>query len=182
MSDKVALRYVAFLRGINVGGSKKVPMKDLKEAFESLGLSNVRTLLASGNVIFDSPIESPARLQDDIENKLNEAFGFPVKTIVKNLRDIQKLVALAPFKDIKVTKNMRLFVTILPERPDKRLKVPYETPDGSFRILKVTDDAVFSIFTIMETRWATGVNIIEKQFGKDVTTRNWNTILKIGGM
>ncbi|MEW6195571.1 MAG: DUF1697 domain-containing protein [Bacteroidota bacterium] len=172
-------RYAAFLRGINVGGNKKVPMTELKNMLEKMGLKNVKTILASGNVVFDSIEKNIKLLGDSIEKKLNETFGFPARTLVYNFRDVEKMIALDPFKGIEVTKDIRLYVTLLSEKPKSKLKVPYVSPDSSFSILKVTDNAIFSVLSVQDTRTVDAMSIIEKEFGKDVTTRNWNTILKL---
>ena len=179
VANKPNTLYVAFLRGINVGGYKKVPMSDLKRIFEGMGFGNVRTLLASGNVIFDFDNTSETILEKRIESNLENAFGFPIKTLIIEMNDIKNIVASEPFKGIEVTQQMRLFVTLLNRKPTAKLTVPFTTPDGSFRILQVTDKAVFSVFTVMSAPWSAGVNLIEKEFGPDVTTRNWNTILKV---
>ncbi len=172
-------RYTAFLRGINVGGNKKVPMEKLRSMLEKMGFKNVKTILASGNVVFDAEKKNTKLLGESIEKKLNETFGFPARTLVYNFRDIEKMIALDPFKGIEVTKDIRLYVTLLSEKPKIKLKIPYVSPDSSFRILKVTDNAIFSVLSVQDSRTLDAMSIIEKEFGKDVTTRNWNTIQKI---
>lgn len=171
--------YAAFLRGINVGGNKKVPMAELKSMLEKMGFKNVKTILASGNVIFDSVKSNATLLSEAIEKKLKETFGFEARTLVYDFRDIEKMIALDPFKGIKVTEDVRLYVTLLAQKPDSKLKAPHVSPDSSFRILKVTGIAIFSVLSVKDSRTVDAMSIIEKEFGKDVTTRNWNTMLKL---
>ena len=84
-------RYVALLRGINVGGKNKIPMAELKKGFEELGFEEVKTYLNSGNVIFSSDKEDVEKLKKQIETMINEQFGFEIPVFVipqERLRDI----------------------------------------------------------------------------------------------
>ena len=174
-------KYAAFLRGINVGGNKPVPMERLKKAFESLGFRNVRTLLASGNVLFEAPSPNAPPLVKKIERKLKRTFGHEIGTIIRPVGELQDLADSNPFKGIKVTPRTRLFVTFLSEEPKTSLKIPYESPDKSFRILRLTNGEVCSVLTL-GPQWAKNLrqmNILEKEFGKKITTRNWNTVARV---
>lgn len=87
------MRYIALLRGINVGGNRKVGMKELRAAFEKMGYSDVSTYINSGNVIF----ESKTRVEKDVlEKALKKTFGFDIPTLVKSERDIQKIGRAIP--------------------------------------------------------------------------------------
>src|SRR4051812_43614302 len=97
------LRFVALLRGINVGGNKKVPMADLKKMMEKMGYKEVKTLLNSGNVMFDAAEKSPAAIKKAFEAQFEETFGFTSHTIIRPITEIEKLVKQNPFKGIKVT-------------------------------------------------------------------------------
>ncbi len=140
--------YVALLRGINVGGHKLVSMNRLRQAFESLGFKNVRTLLASGNVLFSAPPLDRDRLVRRIEARLEKTFGHEISVIVRTLEELQPLVDLNPFRGIRVTPRTRLFVTFLSEKPRTRLKIPYLSPDKSFRILRRTRGELCSVLTL----------------------------------
>ncbi len=146
-------KYAAFLRGINVGGNKPVSMESLKKAFESLGFRNVKTLLASGNVLFEARSANAGTLVKRIEEKLEQTFGHEIGTIVRTLEELQDLADLDPFKGIKVTPRTRLFVTFLSEKPKTSLKIPYESPDKSFRIIRLTNREVCSVLTL-GPQWA----------------------------
>lgn len=172
--------YVAFLRGINVGGHKKVVMEDLRQAFAGWGFQNVKTVLASGNVVFQSPMTSPGGLVPTIQDKIKETFGLEVSVILRTLPEIQGLVNASPFKEITVTPQTRLYVTLLSEKPESALKIPYESPEKDFQILRVSNSEVCSVLTLApNSRTVDYMSILEKEFGKNITTRNWNTIVKI---
>jgi uncharacterized protein (DUF1697 family) len=175
-----ATTYVALLRGINVGGNKKVPMADLKKILELMGYKNVKTLLASGNVLFDALKTDLISLTKKIAAKLETSFGFTIPVLMRTKEEIQKLVKSDPFKGIKVTPDIRLYVTFLSEKPKSALKIPFKSADGDFVILRVTDDAVISVLDLSKGMGTIdSMAIIEKEFGKNVTTRNWNTVLKL---
>lgn len=89
------MKYVALLRGINVGGNRKVEMKILRQLFESLDFKNVTTYLNSGNVIFESNINQE-ELQKIIEKELKLKFGFEIKTLIKNEKEVRKIANAIP--------------------------------------------------------------------------------------
>src|SRR5258708_35538765 len=95
------IRHIAFLRGINVGGKKVIKMEDLRRVFESLRFKNVRTFIASGNVIFDSPELDRKALSKKIERALFKAFSHRVPAVLLTAREVQEIVRRNPFKSIK---------------------------------------------------------------------------------
>ena len=177
------ISYVAFLRGINVGGNKTISMARLREAFESLGLHNVKTLLASGNVLFETGATGARALTQTIEQKISKTFGLEVSVILRTRRQLEQLAAANPFRGIPVTPRTRLFVTFLSEKPGTGLKIPYESPDKSFRILRLADRDVCSVLNLgpQGAKNLRQMDILEKEFGKKITTRNWNTVRKCLG-
>lgn len=172
-------QFVAFLRGINVGGVL-VKMVDLKEVFASLGFQNIRTLLASGNVIFEANNTEQDKLVSVIEQGLEKQFGRHIDVLVRKMTEIQRLVNSDPFKGIPVTPATRLNVTFFTEPSTSSLKIPYESPGKNLRIVSVAEGAIASVVTLIEGRGTVDLmGFLEKQFGKKITTRGWNTIGKI---
>jgi uncharacterized protein (DUF1697 family) len=171
--------YVALLRGINVGGNKPVKMDALRKAFASLGHGDVRTLLASGNVLFHAPKTNEGLLTQSIKKMLAAKFGNS-GVILRTREDLQKITRINPFREIRVTPEVRLYVTFLSFKPATKLKTPHQSPARDFQILKVSGREVFSILTLTDRTQSTDLMMfIEKEFGREVTTRNWNTVLKI---
>jgi uncharacterized protein (DUF1697 family) len=171
--------YVAFLRGINVGGNKTIKMAELKTAFESLGLQNVKTLLASGNVLFATESPSSA-LAATIQDKLKQTFGFDVGVTLRSIEEIRNLVKLGPFKGIEVTPQTRLYVTFLPDKTAVDVKIPDQSPGQDYKILSMSNGAVFSMLTLTPSYKTNDLmTLLDKTFGKKVTTRNWNTVAAI---
>lgn len=176
-------RYIALLRGINVGGHKKIKMADLRAMFASLGFENTKTALASGNVAFDAESSGTDPLQAAIEQGIEATFGFIVSVIVMPREQVEHLVARDPFAGVEVTEDTRLYVTFLPEPTPTTLDIPYHAPAQDFTILCVTDTEVCSVLTLSPTsRTVDSMNILEQEFGKNITTRNWNTVEKLASL
>ncbi len=172
--------YAAFLRGVNVGGNRKLAMADVRQAFARLGFANVRTLLASGNVLFESPRKDVRGLVRTIEQGLAKACGMEVSVILRTRGELEKLLAADPFRGTRVTPRTRLFVTFLDETPKSKLKIPYLSPDKSYHILSLRDRNLCSVLTL-GPQWARNLrqmDILEKEFGKRITTRSWSTVGK----
>ncbi len=143
-------RYIAFLRGINVGGHKVIKMTELARLFESFGLDKVRTYIASGNVLFETPETDPGIVTQTIEDGLREALGYEIKVILRTISDLTDLVSSDPFKDPAQPEHARLYVTFLAEDSNSTLKLPYESSDGSLQILNKTSREVFSVVLLSE--------------------------------
>ena len=89
-------KYVALLRGINVGGNAKVEMVRLRAVFESLGHTNVSTYINSGNVLFESDKKDVLLLTGAIEHALKKEFGFPISTLLRDERTLRKVASAIP--------------------------------------------------------------------------------------
>lgn len=146
--------YVAFLRGINVGGNKKVPMATLKQLLSKLGFKQVQTLLNSGNVIFQTDQKN---LKQSIETAIKAHFGFEVATQVIAFAEIEKILKKQPFKNSLQNKNHRHYVTFVQDK-----------------------EPIFSVVDLGSKNTIDLMSKLEKEHGKNITTRNWNTLERIG--
>ena len=90
------MRYVALLRGINVGGKTLIKMEDLKACIEALGLDGVSTYIASGNVLFETSQRSAAKLEAKIESAIERRFQLPVKVVVLDRAEYGRIVKAIP--------------------------------------------------------------------------------------
>jgi uncharacterized protein (DUF1697 family) len=88
--------YVAFLRGINVGGKAMISMASLKETFQSLGLESVTTYINSGNVIFRAPAGAHRKLESGIERALDRSYHLPIRVVVRDIQEIADTLAHTP--------------------------------------------------------------------------------------
>jgi uncharacterized protein (DUF1697 family) len=175
------IKYCGFLRGINVGGNVLIKMADLKKVFEKMGFKNVQTLLASGNIVFESEQSDRKKLTDEIEMELKKKFKKDIKIILRSRDDLKKLQKAEPFKSIKITPDIRRYITFLPEKTNaKEITIPYSSEKGEFRIIESTPLEVFSVIDLSKGKGTVDyMKFLEKEFGSKITTRNWNTIEKV---
>lgn len=173
-------RYAAFLRGVNLGG-RTTRSADLVAAFTGMGFANARTLIASGNVLFDA--EDDADLGARIEAGLAATFGFEIGVVLRRLEALRDMVAAEPFKAIPADADAKRYVALLREPVGKSLPLPCGIP-GNFDILATTETDIFAVAWHMPNgRYGEGLDTLEKRLptGTLVTMRNWNTILKAVG-
>ena len=175
-------RWVAFLRGINLG-KRRVKNTELSRIFDELGFRDVKVLIFSGNVVFEAEESDEAKLTKIVEDGLRGALGYQVSTMLRTSPEVRALIDREPFKGIEVTKETRLYVTLLADKTKSEMKLPYESLGGELRILSRADREVFSVLTLVNgARSVDAMAIIEKEYGKGATTRNWNTILKAAAL
>ncbi len=172
-------KYVAFLRGINVGGHHKVPMAQLRQELERMGFENVVTILNSGNILFEADDHNPIKLEQEISEHLQNVFGFSVPTLLRKSDIIFSLNNDNPFRNIEITENTRLYVSFLREEPETDLPIPWSSEDGSYKIIKKKDKTVISVLDLSKSKTPKAMEALERCFGKNITTRNWNTILRL---
>lgn len=168
---------IAILRGINVGGKRKILMADLKSMCEKLGLKNVKTYIQSGNLIFNSDRQN-SELENDLEKAITEKFGFDVPVIVRTEKELEASINNNPFFD-KDADIKQLHLTFLKEKPskeniDKTLTYNYE-PDK----FKIDDKDTFIFCAGKYHKSKLTNNFFEKQLKVGATTRNWKTVLKL---
>jgi uncharacterized protein (DUF1697 family) len=116
-------RYAAFLRGINVGGSHRVKSPELRSVFEALGLADVQTFRASGNVIFVAPSEPPRELSARIEDGLQRSLGYEVETFLRTAEELRAITRMQPFTPAQVEASAgKIQVGMLSERPGSKAR------------------------------------------------------------
>ncbi|MFN7991388.1 MAG: DUF1697 domain-containing protein [Candidatus Micrarchaeia archaeon] len=167
--------YVAFVRGINVGG-KTVKMDALRKMFESLGYNDVSTFKASGNVIFDASGSEKANTKK-IESGLHKLIGSETRVILRAMDSLKEMVAGEPFKGVKDEPGTRLYVTFLPDGARPKTK---ERGDGTYS-MRAAGSEIYSVLS-PAAKTVDIMGMLDKEFGKVVTTRNWNTVTGIAGL
>lgn len=168
--------YVALLRGINSGKNPNTKMDVLKKAFEDLGFKNVKTVIASGNVIFETGATDTFTMAKKIEKGLTPVIGFRSDIIVRTIDEIHTLIKKNPFKKIKITPETRLYVTFINDKGKTSLKFPVE--GKGFTILGIFNEAVCSVIYLAETKTPDVMKVLDKHWSPN-TTRNWNTVERI---
>jgi len=162
-------KYVALLRGIgpanpNMHGSK------LKSVLEELGFQNIQTLISSGNVLFESDSKDIAAMEAMIEKAWPIKLGFNSTTIIRNQAQLQALVDLNPYKGAEHSRQSYLLVTFF-KQPPSGVKENYFSADGVNALCSVIDTTTAKTPDFMAK--------LEKSFGKDMTSRTWNTVQRI---
>ena len=152
-------------------------MEELGKLFTSLGFENVLTVIASGNVIFQTPEKDQVRLTQQIEKALLDSLGYEVKILLRNETHIHEMVKNDPFKGV-TDKEIKFFVTFIAKGLDQDIKLPLKFNDEGSEIIKVTDGEVYFL-RYPQGKTTEAMTFIDKMFGKYSTTRNWNTIQKI---
>jgi uncharacterized protein (DUF1697 family) len=166
-------RYAAVLRGVMPTNAK---MPALKAAFESAGFTDVKTILGSGNVVFTARKTPEATLERRAEAAMAAQLGRTFPTIVRSVADLQAIVAADPYADFPVSHGAKRVVTFLRAAPRAKLALPVEL-DGA-RVLCVRGREVYSDYT-RTPKGPVFMTLIEKTLGKEITTRTWDTVLKL---
>ncbi len=174
------MRYIALLRGINVGGHQ-VKMDALRRLFADLGLTNVGSYIQSGNVFFDSDEADRAALRARIEGHLRATLGYEVATCLRTVEEFAAIMALDPFAGIALQADMRFSVAFLAEEVAVETTLPYRTPKGDFALVAMTPRELFVVWYLADGRPGNGYGHLEKKFGVPATTRFWHTAAKILG-
>lgn len=165
-------RYVAFLRGV---GPMNARMPELKRCFESSGFTSVRTILSSGNVAFDARAAKPAALERKAEAAMQSVLGRAFGTIVRPSDFLRELVEVDPFAGLEMPAGAKRVVTFLRRPAEQPLALPIEQ-EGA-RILRMTDSEVFTAY-VPQPKSPAFMVLLERTFGRDVTTRSWDTVKK----
>jgi uncharacterized protein (DUF1697 family) len=170
--------YVALLRGINVGGNNKLPMKPLEEVCAAIGWTGARTHLQTGNIVFNASGKSDA-LEKQLERAIQEKFGFPITVVVRDAGNFEGYISQVPFAAEVVAdpSHVLLYISKLPPRADAA-KV--------LTSLARADEAVVVAGGVLWIYFPDGIGsskltpaVIDRAVGSTATGRNWNTVLKI---
>lgn len=166
-------RYAAFLRGVSPMNAK---MPALKKCFEGAGFADVETLLSSGNIVFSARVAAPPSLQRRAETAMKDQLGEAFLTIVRPVEALRAILARDPYRSFRLAAGAKRVVTFLRGRSGSKISLPIEL-DGA-RILCVEGGEVFSAY-LPGPRGPVFMSLIEKTFGKEVTTRTWDTVRKV---
>lgn len=151
----------------------------LRQVFEDLGFGNVRTVISSGNVLFESNSSAVRAMEATVEEALPKQLGFTSTTIIRSRQQLQVLVDRDPFKGIEHSGKTHLNVTFLKKKPRMKLTFPYRPKDRGYTILGLYDRDICSVIDLTSARTPDLMRWLEKEFGKDITTRTYKTVGRI---
>ncbi len=149
-------------------------MPEVKRAFEAAGFTNVVTLLSSGNVVFDSRAAKSPALEKKAESAMQKVLGRTFMTFVHPVDELKAMLESNPYKGLKVAKGAKRVVTFVRGTPAD-LKLPISRDGAS--ILKVEDNTAFSAYTRSD-KGPVFMVLLDRTFGKEQTTRTWETLEK----
>jgi uncharacterized protein (DUF1697 family) len=165
-------RYVAFLRGVSPLNAK---MPELKRSFEAAGFTNVKTVLSSGNVAFDARSASESSLERKAETSMQGSLGRTWYTVVRPVNALRSLLETDPYAAFSVPPNAKRVVSFLREHGTDKLALPIES--NGAQILSVVGREVFTAY-VPSDKGPVFMKLLENAFGRDITTRTWETVKK----
>lgn len=167
-------RYVALLRGVS---PMNASMPELKRCFEDAGFTDVKTLLSSGNVVFSTARPAAlATLQRRCEKAMLDGQGRSFMTLVRSTAYLQALLDSDPFGRLELPAGSKRVITFLPQ-PLAASPVALPVVSGQARILAVNGGEVLCSY-VPEAKGPVFMHLLEKTFGKAITTRTWDTVVR----
>ncbi|RNC87679.1 MAG: DUF1697 domain-containing protein [Winogradskyella sp.] len=171
--------YIALLRGINVGGHKKVPMAELRELLTKSGLENVTTYIQTGNVVFQSTKKDAKALENKIKKAILDYFGFEVAVMIRTRSHLESNFNSCPFSE-EIKKDS--YFAMLSDIPDADLvaeasKKVYENEE-----YKIIDDCLYLYCANGYGKAKFSLNYFERNLKVNATSRNYKTMEKLLAM
>jgi uncharacterized protein (DUF1697 family) len=166
-------RFVSLLRGINVGGQKRIGMAALITLYRSLGFENVRTYLQSGNVVFDAVDNDTVGLTNMVEGRIRQVFNLSAAVFLRTPDELHRIIQTNPFLKENAIDRDKLHVTFLSEVPMKKdLGVVFEGMDRFY--LNGSEIYLYCPAGYGKTRFSN--DYFERNLNLKATTRNWKTV------
>ena len=173
-------KYVAFLRGINVGGRRKILMADLKVLYQNLGYSNIVTYIQSGNVLFDSDTkESPKEMCEKITQAIKAQYDFDVPVIIRSVEEIEYILENNPFMTEEEGIINKLHLTFLSAIPAPENVEIAKSFDFSPDVFEIIGNNVFIYVGGSYHKTKLSNQFFEKKLKVRATNRNWKTVRKL---
>jgi len=172
------MRFVALLRGINVGGHKRVPMAELRGLCAELGWTNVASYIQSGNLVFDATGKA-AVLEGTLEAALAERFGFEITTLVRSARALRALPATNPFTEAASESPKFVMLLLAKAALDKRAAAELAPLARAGEEVVQVPGALWLHLPNGAARSKWSPTVLDRCAGSPATTRNWNTLSKL---
>jgi uncharacterized protein (DUF1697 family) len=172
------VKYIALLRGINVGGNSIIKMKDLKETVEKCDFRNVRTYIQSGNIVFESDNEDAGQIEAELEKCLMRSFESDLKVILRTGEQLAKVVSGVPAEWNK-NNDLRCYIAFV-KAPVTAGDVAQEVEPKQGVDFVAAGEGVVYMSTLLSGLTKSGfTRLIAKKVYKDVTMRNYTTVRKL---
>lgn len=168
--------FIALLRGINVGGHKKVPMAELRELLTDSGFQNVQTYIQSGNVILESSEDNAQKIEDVIQKAIIDHFGFEVSILVRTRQELQSVFDNCPFSEEKKINSYFMILHTVPATNLIESVSHISYPKEEFVII---DACIYFYCSIGYGKVKFNGNFFERKLKTSATTRNYKTMVKL---
>jgi uncharacterized protein (DUF1697 family) len=175
--------YIALLRAVNVGGHRPVTMSDLTKMIAGLGFSEVRSLLQSGNLVFQrgSPSEAGS-MESILEREARKRLGLETDFFVRTAREWAAVVVNNPFPDEARRDPSHLLVMFTKTAPNLRDVDALQTSVAGPEVLRAHGRHLYIVYPAGIGRSRLTNTLLERKLGKHLTARNWNTVLRLAAM
>jgi uncharacterized protein (DUF1697 family) len=175
-------RYALFLRGVNVGGNKKVPMADLRALIEREGFEDAATLLQSGNAVFSGPATTASALESRFERAIAKSIGVECDCMVRTAKEWDAVIAANPFSSEAKRDPGHLLVLVLRAAPAAGALTAVRKAIVGREKIEVAGRIAYAVYPDGQGTSKFTLPLIEKHLGTRGTGRNWNTVLKIAAL
>jgi uncharacterized protein (DUF1697 family)/GNAT superfamily N-acetyltransferase len=176
---KESSKFVAFLRGINVGGRKIIKMEELNHLLTSAGYMEVHTLIQSGNVIFTTAEKPVPELENDLEALLKLNLGLDVRVLIRSMDELKRMARSQPFSELKIQGRSKFYLSLLSSHSNVKISLPLFSANKDLEVTRIDGRQAYIVSHEINGRFGFPNNFIEEILGVEATTRNWNTIEKL---
>lgn len=173
------MKYLALLRGINVGGKNIISKEELRDLFEGLGFKNIKTYIQSGNIFFITEEKSLTKLTSDIEQALSQRFSYAARAVVYSQSQYETMLGSAPegWGTNELEKHNALF--LIEENSVQGIIEKIPAPKPNIESITVTENVIFWSISKEHQTKTSYMKLSKLPFYKEVTIRNHNTVSKL---
>lgn len=168
--------YIVLLKGINVGGHKKVPMAELRDLLTKSAYENVKTYIQSGNVILESSQKSIPKIEVQIKKDILDHFGFEVPVLIKTRKDLKRIFNDSPFSEEEKQKS---YFIMLYDTPDSELVKVASEKVYEGEEYQIINDCIYYYSAKGFGQSKFNTNFFERKLNTFATARNYNTMVKL---
>jgi uncharacterized protein (DUF1697 family) len=172
------MKYVALLRGINVGGNNVIKMELLRACFEAGGFQQVMTYIQSGNVLFESDEENRAKLTKNIEARVSQTFKYSARIVVRSYTEMQKVVSEAP-DDWNTRTDLRCNIAFIKDPVTASEAFQEILPQEGIDSVTIGEGVVYISTVLSGLTKSALVKLVSKKIYQDMTIRNYTTTKKL---
>lgn len=174
--------HIALLRAINVGGTSKLAMADLRAFVADLGFADVQTLVQTGNVVFRADTRARADLERLLEVEAKSRLGLDTTFFVRTTSEWEEIIARNPFPDVARRDPSHLVLLDLKDAPEPPALEALRSSIKGPETIEAVERQLYAVYPAGIGRSKLTNQLIESRLGTPGTGRNWNTVLKLAAL